>query len=389
MKIRSLINGVIQYRKSILFSIIIGIIAVAGVFFINKMNPIRYELFDSDSISYEKAKVVSVNAERVEDSSDTPGRNIGLQNITVLITSGDHKGEEIILNNYLSSTHSVYVKEGSRIVIKCDRPEGVEPYYSVYQFDRTSGIAAVFIIFIAILFIIGKTKGLRAAVALIFSVSVIAFALIPLIYNGASAILSSLVVCVVITAVTLFLLNGFSHKTITALFATVIGLAISVTVYYMISAVLNVSGYAIEETDELIMISRHTGLRISEILFSGMIIASLGAAMDTTMSISSSLFEVKSVSEKITRRELFKTGMNIGGDMIGTMCQTLILAFTGSSVASLLVAVSYGTKLEQFISSDFLAVEIFRSLTGSLAVILSVPITAWLCSVLYTKKSVK
>ena len=100
--------------------------------------------------------------------------------------------------------------------------------------------------------------------------------------------------------------------------------------------------------------------------------------MDTAMSIASSLFEILSVEPKMKQKELFASGINIGRDMIGTMCQTLILAFTGSSVAFLLVMLSYNTRFHQFLSSEFLAVELLQALTGSLAVILTVPITAYI-----------
>ena len=74
--------------------------------------------------------------------------------------------------------------------------------------------------------------------------------------------------------------------------------------------------------------------------------------------------------------------MSIGGDMIGTMCQTLVLAFAGSSLATLLVLLSYGTQLQQFLSSDLVALEVLQALTGSLAVVLAVPVTAALCALL-------
>ncbi|MBE6573884.1 MAG: hypothetical protein E7652_05775, partial [Ruminococcaceae bacterium] len=129
-------------------------IVLISVFAVWKTNPIDYEMYRTDTISYVKAKVVSVNTAQLEESPDLPGRKTGVQNITVAFTEGDKKGKEIILDNLLSSTHSIVVAEGTRVVIKCDEPEGVEPYYSVYQYDRSTPIIIAFVIFLALIILV-------------------------------------------------------------------------------------------------------------------------------------------------------------------------------------------------------------------------------------------
>lgn len=373
------------FKKAIPY-ILIAVILVA-VFAVWKTNPIKYEMYNSETISFVRAKVSSVNSEELEDSPDLPDRKRGLQNITATFTEGKRKGESITFDNLLSDTHNVRVEEGTRVVIKCDEPEGVTPYYSVYQYDRTLGLIVAFLIFFALICAVGKTKGLKSALALLVSVLVIAGAMLPSIYNGKDPILVTFMVCIAISSVTLILLNGFSAKTGVAVLSTIIGLLVSAVFYFVISEILVVTGYALEETEELILISRETGLKISEILFSGILLGSLGAVMDTSMSIASALFEMLSVNRRMKKKELFASGMNIGRDMIGTMCQTLVLAFTGGSVAFFLVMLSYGTRFNQFLSSDFLAAEILQALTGSFAVILTVPITAFFSSV-FAKRSI-
>ncbi len=371
--------------KTLLPFILIALILVT-VFVVWRTNPIDYQMYNNEGISYVKAKVTAVNSEALEESSDTPGRNVGIQNITVRFLEGKTKGESVTFDNRLSSVHSIEVRVGTRVVVKCDTPEGVAPYYSLYQYDRSVGTAAALVIFLIIICLVGRGKGLRAAIALAVSILTVAGALIPAIYNGHSPILVTLLVCMAITAVTLILLNGFSAKTWAAVISTMIGLLASALLYTIISEILTVTGYSLDDTEELILISRSTGLVIGEILFSGILLASLGAVMDTAMSIASSLFELAVNKPDIKRSELYRSGINIGRDMIGTMCQTLVLAFTGSSVATLLVVISYGTSVNQFLSSDFLATEVLQSLIGSFAVILTVPITAALCSRLHGMK---
>lgn len=366
-----------MFKKFIPFIIIAHILLAVFVVWI--LNPIDFELYNNETISYVRGKVISVNSESLEPCEDLPGRNLGVQNITVRLSDD----RELTFDNILSSTHSIEVDEGTRVVVKCDEPEGITPGYSLYQYDRSIGIIIAFIIFIAVICLVGRMKGLYAAIALVVSMLTIAGGLIPAVFNGFSPIIATLLTCMAIAAVTLLLLNGFSAKTGAAIASTFIGLLASAVLYAIVAKLLTVTGYSLEETETLILISRETNLNIKQILFSSILLASLGAVMDTAMSIASSLFEIVENRKDITKAELYKSGMNIGKDMIGTMCQTLVLAFTGGSVASIFIMLAYGTSLHRFLSSDFLALEILQALTGSFAVILTVPITAMFCASLH------
>ena len=366
-----------------IFPIILIAVIVIGVFVVWLNNPIGYELYNNESISYVRGRVVAVNSQSLEPCEDLPGRNLGVQNITVRLSDD----REITFDNILSSTHSIEVSNGTRVVVKCDEPEGITPGYSLYQYDRSMGILLAFIIFVAVICLVGRMKGLYSAIALVVSMLIIGMGLIPAVYNGASPVLATLISCMAIAAVTLLLLNGFSKKTGAAIASTLIGLMASAVLYAIVSSLLTVTGYSLEETETMILISRDTGLNIKQILFSSILLASLGAVMDTAMSIASALFEIADNKRDISQKELYRSGMNIGKDMIGTMCQTLVLAFTGGAVASIIIMLAYGTALHRFLSSDFLALEILQALTGSFAVILTVPITAMFCASLHKQRS--
>ena len=361
--------------------ILIAIILV-GVFAVWIANPADFELYNNESITYVRGKVIAVHAQQLEPCSDLPGRNLGRQNITVRLSDK----REITFDNILSSTHSIEVGVGTRVVVKCDEPEGITPGYSLYNYDRSVGIITAFVIFIAVICLVGKMKGLYAAIALVVSMLIIGAGLVPAVFNGHSPVMATLISCIAISAVTLLLLNGFSKKTGAAIFSTFIGLGASAILYAVVARLLCVTGYNLEDTETMILIARGTGLRIGEILFSSILLASLGAVMDTAMSIASALFEIVETKSDITKNELYTSGINIGRDMIGTMCQTLVLAFTGGAVSSIIMMLAYGTSLHRFLSSDFLAIEILQALTGSFAVILTVPITASFCASLHKQK---
>ncbi|MBR6515202.1 MAG: YibE/F family protein [Clostridia bacterium] len=362
--------------------VIMIVLILAGVFAVWMTNSINFELYNNESISYVRGKVIAVNSQEIEPYDELPGRNIGTQNITVRLSDK----REITFDNILSTTHSIEVGVGTRVIVKCDEPEGITPGYSLYNYDRSIGIILAFVLFIAVICLVGKIKGLYAAIALVVSMLIIGGGLVPAVYNGHSVIIATLITCMAIASVTLLLLNGFSAKTGAAIFSTLIGLGASAILYAVVAKLISVSGYNLEETETMILIARATKLKIGEILFSSILLASLGAVMDTAMSIASALFEIAENKADISKKALYKSGMNIGSDMIGTMCQTLVLAFTGGSVASIIIMLANGTALHRFLSSDFLALEILQALTGSFAVILTVPITAYFCSVLHNPK---
>ncbi|MGI6205265.1 MAG: YibE/F family protein [Anaerovoracaceae bacterium] len=369
-------------RQIVMIVLILAAVIVCSLL-VYRANPMDVKQYDTADSHYCKAVVTKVNDEEISETDTMPGWKLGNQNVTVKITSGEYKGEEATFDNNLSTTHSVYVKKGTHVIVNVDSPEGVEPYYSIYQYDRTAGMIAVMIIFIALMALVGRWKGVRAALGLLAAAVLICFVLIPTIFTGKPPVLMTLAVCTLITVVSMIFLNGPGAKSLTSIISTIIGLGISAGFYGIFALMLHMTGYNTGEAEELQLISSSTGLHIREILFCGILLSSLGAVMDISISVASSLFEIRRTNPDMQASELFKSGMAIGQDMIGTMCQTLILAFAGSSLATLLVVVSYGTQFYQFICSDMMMIEILQSMTGSAAVIAAVPVTAFLSTIFF------
>ncbi|MDR0198094.1 MAG: YibE/F family protein [Oscillospiraceae bacterium] len=384
-------------RHGTVITVSVLAVMVISVLAINKSSPFAYSLYNTDIISYEKGTVSVVLEEYLESDPDLPGQKLGYQKIRVKLKNGPMRGEEIELEHYLYTTHSVLARKGLSVIIKADRPENVEPYYSVYNYDRVPGLSTAIIIFVAFIFLVGGLKGLRSLLGLAVSLFFILVFLLPAICRGWSPVLVTLVTGTVIVSFSLLLLNGFSRKTFTALAATVSGVLLSGFFFALVSALTSLTGYNIDEAEALIMVSRETGLRIGEVLFAGVIIASLGAVMDTTVSLAAAMYEIEEQSPGISPRKMFLSGMTMGRDIIGANCMTLILAFVGSSLAALLSLAAYGTQFNQLISSNYLAVEVAYAFTGGLAVVVAVPITAGLCVIqskngkktIHTRKSRK
>ena len=128
------------------------------------------------------------------------------------------------------------------------------------------------------------------------------------------------------------------------------------------------------EAENLLLYGAEKGLTISGLLVCGVLIAALGAVMDVAMSIASAVWELRENSPQLTRRALFRSGMNIGRDAMGTMANTLILAFAGSSLNLLILVQVYDIPFLQLINTDFICVEVLQSVAGSMGILLTVPL---------------
>ena len=135
----------------------------------------------------------------------------------------------------------------------------------------------------------------------------------------------------------------------------------------------------------LAYIPQEVNFDFRSLLFSGIILGSLGAVMDVGMSISSAIEEIYNANSNITRKDLFTSGMNVGKDIMGTMTNTLILAYTGSSIPILLLFMAYETSMIKILNLDIIATEVIRSLAGSIGLVLTIPLTAFIASVLIKK----
>ena len=189
-----------------------------------------------------------------------------------------------------------------------------------------------------------------------------------------------------ITVVTMVLLGGVRRKTVCAALGTIAGTALALLFGLLAQSLARVDGMRLADVEPLLQL-RQTGTPIGlrGLLVGGIVISALGAVMDVAMSIASAMTEVHTVAPTLSRRELFRSGMNIGRDMVGTMTNTLILAFLGSGFALIIYLYSLGLSAYQLISSAYLTIEVISSVSSSIGVILSVPLTALISAAILTR----
>lgn len=365
--------------------IIIMLITIIAAGFFNQYLAKDYSRVNNDSTDFVSGKIVEITSSNLEYDQDLK-INLGKQVVVVEILEGKSAGKRVEIDNYLTAAHNVEVAIGSKVIISADEPDGIDSYYTVYNFDRGLGMIIFTCVLLLVIIAIGRGKGVKAILGLAYTLYLVIFLLLPTVFSGYSPVLMSIICVALSTIVTLMLLNGASKKTYSAIVATVLGVVLSAGGFYLMSLVLKVNGFSVDEAESLVLINQATGLSIKDILFAGILISSLGAIMDVGMSIVSALSELFHYQPNLTQKQIFDSGIEIGKDMIGTMTNTLILAFTGSAFVSLLVLFSYNVDIKQLLSSNYIAIEFAQGIAGTLGIVLTVPIASFISAWALTNK---
>ena len=339
-------------------------------------------------LEYYKGVVTDIVYEDLESDEFLEDVEVGFQTIAVEITDGSLKGQEFEIGNPVSRLYNIKVEEGTKVIVGVYDRSG-ETVATLFSYDRSNTIYLLAIIFSIIVIIIGGIKGVKSLLSLIFTLICCIFLMLPLLLRGVSPIIAGILMAVLSITVTLLLVSGINKKTLTAILGTVSGVVIAGITAYIFGDLSNLSGITMDDAESLMYIAEDTGLKIKGLMFTGILVASLGAVMDVAMSISSSIFEMNSINSKITFKDLFKSSMNIGKDIIGTMTNTLILAFAGGSLSVLILIYSSSMPYNKLINLDILGTEIVQGLAGSIGIILAVPITALIGCYLKKKKKSK
>lgn len=184
----------------------------------------------------------------------------------------------------------------------------------------------------------------------------------------------------------MYFIGGPTRKTVVASAGTVAGVVIAGLVAAIFGAATGISGWNVSDIETLITLWNTNGINVGELLFAGLLISSLGAVMDVAMSVASSMGEVLAQNPAMSRGALFASGMRIGRDMMGTDSNTLILAFAGGSVSMLVLDYAYDLPILQILNSNNIGISVMQGLAGSFGVVLAVPVTVALATLLYTAK---
>ena len=334
---------------------------------------------DASRMVYASAEVTAVLADNAqEDFQNAEGRRVGDQELEIRILSGDHKDEIMTVTNYMSALFNVDVDQGDRIIVRIMTDEDGSYYASVFNYDRGIVLGAFLLIFFALLAILGGKKGIGALAGLLLTLGCIWFILIPCLIRGVPAIPVTIGVSAVSAAAGLIFLNGYSKKTLCAVCGCLGGVLAAGIAAAAVGTLSPMNGFNMQEAENLILYGADRGLKVSGLLVCGVLISALGAVMDVALGIASSVWEMKEQNPDASAKSLFRSGMQIGKDAMGTMANTLILAFAGSSLNMLILVQTYDIPFLQLINTDSIALEVVQSVAGSVGILLTVPLVAFI-----------
>ena len=325
------------------------------------------------------------------EKTDNP-EEISKQIVTVKIITGQFKGEEKVTENLMTGNpaYEVFLKEGDRVLLMMesatDSPENIKDVdIFITDVKRAGTIYLYSFIFIAFLIGIGRKKGLLSLLSIVITVLLIFLIFVPAVLWGMSPVIAALVISILSTVATMYLVAGFNSKSNAAVLGTVLSLIFASALALISIKMAHLTGFMGEES--VFLYTQKPNLSFTGILAASMIVAALGALMDVAVSIASTINEIHITDKNLGVMELFKSGMNVGRDIIGTMSNTLILVYLGSAMPLVLLASNIDTS--KFFNLNQVASEILSALTGSISLLACVPLTAIMAAYIVKKRQKK
>jgi len=374
-------TGLFTRKKAVRYLIYVLFVCAFAVFVI-KLNQVeKTELVVRTGQTFEKAKVVKI----LQDNLEENGTRVGEQKVRVRMLTGVRKGEELDITSSSGYLFGAACKPGMKVIVM-QSVAGDSTVASVYTQDREWVIYIFALIYLLVLCLIGGKQGIKGCLGLVFTFFCVIFVYLPLVYLKYSPFWIAVFVCFITTLVTMYLIGGPTRKTCAATLGTLVGVILAGVSAWCFSKASGISGYNVSDIETLMTLWNTNRIQVGGLLFSGLLISCLGAVMDVAMSISSAIDEIYRQNLSLSRKELFKAGLRVGRDMMGTDSNTLILAFAGSSVSTLLLDYSYNLPYQQIINSNNIGIAIMQGLAGSFGIVLSVPFTVLICTILFHKK---
>ena len=372
--------------KSIILLLLAAVVFFAAWRWANP--PVREKTAPSgDYAEYENGKVLEILSDSCQPDKTAGGGYRGEQSMTVLIESGQYKGLTLLASNYVAPLYNAPLSPGDRVTLILSTYENGDITASVYEYNRSYGLLIILLVFLAVTVLVGGKTGAKSLLGLALTIACLLWVLLPALLRGAPTVPSTFLLCAYVAVVCFTLLGGVNRKTLCAMLGTIAGTALAMLFGIGAQALLRINGFRISDVEPLLQL-RQTGspVGLQGLLTAGILVGALGAVMDVAMSVSSAVWELKAVNPDLTGRQLWRSGMNIGKDMVGTMTNTLILAFMGGSFTLILYLYSLELPVHELLSSAYLSIEVISGVASSIGVILSVPLTAAIAAALFGRK---
>lgn len=323
---------------------------------------------------YERARVESVALKTVSDTK--AGQQVESYHVTFL--SGPLKGQSRDISSDVGSNpYNIQPRVGDNLVLFMQPNNGDWQIY-VEGFDRQAAMIWLVILFVLMLVFLSGWQGVKVALSIAISIGLIGYVLIPLFLRGVNPVPVAIVLSGIFTLISTGFSGGWNRKTYVTAIGTMGGALTAYGVALLFANWAHLSGLSTE--DDRLFFDKNPFLNPQGLLFAGIIIAAAGVVEDVAVSIVSGASEVKRANPRAGFRELFESGMVIGKDHMGALANTLVFAYVGGSLSTLLLYQQFGSSWLKFANFDAIVDEIIRSLSGTIGLVFTVPITALLAA---------
>ena len=370
--------------------IVFGIVLVLSIIYILVGNKIAMKnnsfLDQVTKIDNPRAKVT-----RVIERKETPLLVDGLENqyntditFEAQILSGEHKDELVIATQNISTYIAGTIKEvetGDKILLFNQQDYSGKSSWYFMEYSRTGALLILTAIFLGLILLFGRTQGIKTLISLVFTVLSIFLVLIPAILGGQNIYAWTIATCAFITLSTVILVYGTSRKTFATALGCIGGVIVAGLLTLIMNGALKLTGFVDENAIYLQQLN--SSIDLKAIIFGGILIGALGAIMDVSIDIASSLSEVADKMEKPDFKTIVKSGFSIGKDIMGTMTNTLILAYIGSSLSTVLLLTASSHSISYLFNLEMITVEILQAIVGSIGILTTIPLTSVIAATLY------
>lgn len=364
------------------------ILSVLYIVFGNKFFTKDISFFDPGEYDpkFVKAEIIAVFDEdyNIEEYEDLKFR-------AKLLDKGYH--DELVTGIQLFDSSSLAylnkVEEGDKVLLYENVDADGEVTWYADQPIRSDGIIILGIVFLVLLLIFGRMKGVNTIIALIFTCLSIFIVFVPSVIAGYNIYITSIFTAIYIVVMTLFIVYGGNKKSFVAALGCIAGILLSGILMVIMANALGLTGLLDEDSMHLLYIGYKEPIDLRAVIFGSVILGAIGAIMDVSMSIASSLNELAQNVENISFSQIIKSGFEIGRDMMGTMSNTLILAYIGSSLSVLLLYCAYNSSFIYLINKEIIIVELLQSLIGSIGILTVIPFVTFISAKVYLKNDKK
>ncbi|MFV0517031.1 MAG: YibE/F family protein [Aminipila sp.] len=342
------------------------------------------EFYKAEVIAFEDVKVDEISLDGGATSVSSKSVYFKAEFLT-----GPDKGKQETMLQYIDYMYGVQpktIEKGDSILVShVNDPVTSQPIWMFIDYSRVNALIFICLAFFVLIILIGRKKGVATIVSLLFTAAAIFLVYIPAILAGKNIYLLTTVVSIFIILMSLIFINGVNIKTFCAVLGNMGGVAVAGLLALLTNQILGITGIVDEDCLFLLYINSGHPLDLKAIVWGSIVIGSLGAVMDVAMSIASAMNELSENMQDKSMKRMIKSGMNIGKDAIGTMTNTLILAYIGGSLSTVLLLVASNKDPAYLLNMEMIAVEVLQGVIGSTGILFAVPVTVIIAAYLYNK----